>query len=126
MTATIQKALDPPAAERRAVPRVPARLAVFVLRWHDPSRSTLVASTHDVGLRGMFIEMKHPPPVGTGLEIEAFHPGRDEDPVRAGAVVRWRRRWRRPRGVGVEIVRLPDEARERLERWLGDAGPGAA
>jgi len=126
MTATAPQLSSPDALERRAAPRIPARLAVFVLRRHDPAHSSLPASTHDVGLDGMFIELEHPPPVGTVLEIEAFHPGRDEEAVRAAAVVRWRRRWRRPRGVGVRIVRLRGEARERLARWLADVGTGTA
>ena len=126
MPVTTPQTFDPEIAERRRAARVPARLAVFVLHRHDPSRASLLAATQDVGLQGMFIEMKHPPPTGTVLEIEAFHPGRDEDPVRGAAVVRWRRRWQRPRGVGVEIVRLGDEDRERLAGWLADPGSGAA
>lgn len=128
MPATTEQPRRPQTAERRASPRVRARLAVFVLRRHDPSRSSLLASTHDVSLGGMFVEMKHPPRVGTVLEIEAFRPGLDDPPVRGQAVVRWRRRRQPPRGVGVEMLRLGEGDRERLSTWLEEISgpPGAA
>jgi len=116
MPATNEPSLDLPRTERRDTLRGPARLAVFVLRRHDPSHSSLLASTRDVHLGGMFVEMRYPPPVGTVLEIEVFRADLEDPPVRGRAVVRWRH----ARGIGVEMLRLGNGHRERLSRWLGD------
>ena len=109
-------------AERRRDERRAAELVVLFWRLQEPAAASAVS--HDVSAGGMFVATPHPPPRGTALRLEACLATSDEPPVRARAVVRWRRRWRQPRGMGVELIDLPEADRERLRRWSGVAdGP---
>jgi uncharacterized protein (TIGR02266 family) len=107
--------------ERRQYPRLAAGVRV---RFHELSlgrsaREYLRGIAADVSLGGMFIAGRHTFPVGTAVELE-FHVSGEAGsaPVRAHAVVCWRRRWVRPRGMGVRFVEFKLLAQRPLEAWL--------
>jgi uncharacterized protein (TIGR02266 family) len=108
-------------AERREFRRLAAGVRV---RYHEMSvrrteREYLRGISGDVSLGGMFIASRHTFPVGTPIVLE-FH-ARGEGgsaPVRARAVVCWRRRWLGPRGMGVRFVEFEFLGQRRLESWL--------
>ncbi len=108
------------AEERRIFRRLAAgvRVRYQEMCLRRPERQYLKAVAEDVSLGGMFLATPHPFPEGTTVELE-FHP-RDEAgmPVRAKAVVCWRRRWREPRGMGVRFVEFTALGARRLESWI--------
>lgn len=115
-----------PMTDRRTQERHPARLVVL---YAGQGRATGVESsgrTEDVGAGGMFIATRRPLSRRTRLTLEAFLDASDEPAVRAEAVVRWRRRFAEPRGMGVEITAASEQDRRRLRRWLKQAGGEAA
>lgn len=110
------------AADRRTEERHPARLVVL---YSGRGKATGVESsgrTEDVSTGGMFIATRRPLPRRTRLTLEAFLDASDEPAVRVEAVVRWRRRFAEPRGMGVEIMAASEQDRRRLRRWLKQAG----
>lgn len=112
---------DPAAAaaagDRRRHHRVPGRLVVLFNRL-APGADEEPGLTEDASAGGLFIATERPLPRGARVGVELFCEDSPEPAVRARAVVRWRRRWRHPRGMGVEIVAISESDRERLERWL--------
>jgi uncharacterized protein (TIGR02266 family) len=106
--------------ERRAFRRLAAgvRVRYQEVRLRRPEREYLRAVAEDVSLGGMFLTTRHTFPEGAAIEVE-FRP-RDEAgaPVRAKAVVCWRRRWREPRGMGVRFVEFVSLGERRLESWI--------
>ena len=111
---------QPENQEQRAFRRLAAGVRV---RYHEvclrrPEREYLKGIADDVSLGGLFLASRHTFPEGTTIELE-FHP-RDEPgaPVRAKAVVCWRRRWREPRGMGVRFVEFAALGARRLEAWI--------
>jgi hypothetical protein len=111
----------PPGAERRQFPRLAAgaRVRFHALPLHRSERDYLKGVAADVSLGGMFIASRHTFPVGTAISLE-FHARAEggSTPVRARAVICWRRRWRRPRGMGVQFVEFEYLGQRRLETWL--------
>jgi uncharacterized protein (TIGR02266 family) len=103
-------------AFRRLAAGVRVRYQEVCLR--RPEREYLKAVAEDVSLGGMFLATRHTLPEGRTIELE-FHP-RDEAgaPVRAKAVVCWRRRWSEPRGMGVRFVEFASLGARRLESWI--------
>ncbi|HEV8579830.1 MAG TPA: PilZ domain-containing protein [Thermoanaerobaculia bacterium] len=109
------------AEERRQYRRLAAgvRVRFNELSLGRTEREYLKGVAADVSLGGMFIATRHTFPEGTPIALE-FH-ARDESgsaPVRAHAVVCWRRRWRQPRGMGVQFVDFEFLGQRRLEVWL--------
>ncbi len=107
--------------ERRQFRRLAAGARV---RYHEielrrPEREYLRGIAEDVSLGGMFITARRPFPEGTPIVLE-LHARADSgsEPVRARAVVCWRRRWLRPRGMGVRFVDFEHLGQRRLEAWL--------
>jgi uncharacterized protein (TIGR02266 family) len=111
---------QPAGEERRAFRRLAAGVRVRYqdMRLRRPEREYLRGVAEDASLGGMFLATRHPFPEGTTIELE-LHP-RDETgaPVRAKAVVCWRRRWRQPRGMGLRFVELAGLGSRRLESWI--------
>jgi len=112
----------PTGEEQRRYPRVTA--GVRVLYRGDPlerrERQYLQGIAADLSLGGMFLATDRPLPVGSLVRLE-FQPGvgpgenpAEEMAVTAQAVVRWRRRWRRPRGMGLEFVEFEGLGRHEL------------
>jgi uncharacterized protein (TIGR02266 family) len=106
--------------ERRTFRRLAAgvRVRYQEVRLRRPEREYLKAVAEDVSLGGMFLATPHTFREGATIEVE-FRP-RDESgaPVRAKAVVCWRRRWREPRGMGVRFVEFVSLGERRLESWI--------
>lgn len=107
-----------PIRDRRCEPRQAAELVVLFTpvrgeRPQGPWGRTVDASRH-----GMFVATAHPLPPRSVVVVEAFLSDSGERPVRARAVVRWRRRWRQPRGMGLELIRIGEDERERLDGWI--------
>jgi uncharacterized protein (TIGR02266 family) len=106
--------------ELRAFRRLAAgvRVRYQEVRLRRPEREYLKAVADDVSLGGMFLATRHTFPEGRTIELE-FHPrGEGGAPVRAKAVVCWRRRWSEPRGMGVRFVEFAALGARRLESWI--------
>ncbi len=111
---------EPESEERRAFRRLAAGVRVRYQELHlrRPEREYLRGVAEDVSLGGMFLATRHTVPVGRTIELE-FHPrGEEGAPVRARAVVCWRRRWREPRGMGLRFVEFAALGARRLESWI--------
>lgn len=111
-----------PDSERRSGERSEERVAldlvIFTYPLEETERAPSRSETRNVSTTGMFVATQRPPAKGQVLFLEAFPNGSDEEAVRSRAVVRWRRRWLEPRGMGVELLDVGDEERERLRRWM--------
>lgn len=101
--------------ERRRAHRYPAQLVVL---YQAAGKEETLGHTRDLATEGLFVVTQRPPAVGTRLSLDLFLDASEEPAVRAEAVVRWRRLWRRPRGMGVELQCVSDAGRRRLRRWL--------
>jgi uncharacterized protein (TIGR02266 family) len=112
---------EPETEERRAFRRLAAgvRVRYQELRLRRPERDYLRGVAEDISLGGMFLATRHTYPVGRTIELE-LHPRGEEGgaPVRAKAVVCWRRRWREPRGMGLRFVEFVGLGARRLESWI--------
>ncbi len=74
----------------------------------------------DMSLGGIFVNVRYPPPPGTFLSLHIYR-GADQaltSPLYAKAVVRWRRQWGKPRGMGVQFLELEGLGNQRLDHWL--------
>jgi c-di-GMP-binding flagellar brake protein YcgR len=109
--------------ERRRYPRLSAGVRIFYRGepLEPRERAYLEGVAEDLSLGGMFLATDRPLPVGSRVWLE-FQPGvaPGEDPaqemaVRAQAVVRWRRRWRSPRGMGLEFVEFEGLGRHEFQ-----------
>jgi hypothetical protein len=68
-------------------------------------RRYLLGVAENLSLGGMFIAARHPFPAGTLVCIDLYPGGAgDSHPFSARAVVRWRRLWREPRGMGLQFL----------------------
>jgi len=106
--------------ESRAFRRLAAgaRVRYHELRLRRSEREYLRGVAEDLSLGGMFLATRHTFPEGTTIELE-FQPNDEEAaPVRAKAVVCWRRRWRGPRGMGVQFVEFAALGARTLESWI--------
>jgi uncharacterized protein (TIGR02266 family) len=111
---------SPETEEQRAFRRLTAGMRVRYqqVRLRRPDREYLKSVADNVSLGGMFLATRHTFREGTALEVE-FHPGGEGGaPVRAKAVVCWRRRWSEPRGMGVRFVEFSALGARRLEAWI--------
>jgi hypothetical protein len=87
----------------------------------DPvSRDYFESLTGNVSAGGMYLAAKRTFPPGTLLHLsfEAVGGAVDDSPVRATAIVRWRRRFFAPRGMGIEFVDFEGLGKRQLEGWL--------
>lgn len=112
--------IDP--TEHRGNPRHAANLVVFFWPAAPEESRQGPGDTTDVSHGGMFVVTPKPPPRRTLLFVEAFLDTSDDPPIRAWARVQWRRRWRRPRGMGLQLVRISADDRQRLDAWLAKVG----
>jgi hypothetical protein len=85
-------------------------------------RRYLLGVAENLSLGGLFIATSHPFAVGTLVLLDVF-PGGDADhtPFSACAVVRWRRQWRAPRGMGLQFVELGNLADRSMPALLDAA-----
>lgn len=108
--------------DRRSFPRIaagirvafrPQRVDALTLRYLD-------SVAEDVSLGGMFLAttMTFRPGTVIELQFEIAGPDGGSDTIQARAIVRWRQRWRRPRGMGIEFVELGGLGRSHLETWM--------
>ncbi|HYG62997.1 MAG TPA: PilZ domain-containing protein [Thermoanaerobaculia bacterium] len=106
--------------EQRLYRRMAAGVRVLY-RGHSlrkPEAQYLTGIAEDLGLGGMFISTRHPLPKGTLLSLEFHTSGDDGRPVRARAIVRWRRLFGRPRGMGVQFVEFEGLGHRQVENWI--------
>jgi uncharacterized protein (TIGR02266 family) len=111
---------EPETEERRAFRHLAGgvRVRYQEVRLRRPEREYLRGVAEDVSLGGLFLATRHTFPAGRTIELE-FHPrGEEGAPVRARAVVCWRRRWREPRGMGLRFVEFAALGARRLESWI--------
>jgi c-di-GMP-binding flagellar brake protein YcgR len=111
---------QPAEHERRGYRRLAAGMHV---RYHQVplrrrEREYLKAVAEDVSLGGMFLSSHNTFPAGTTIDLEFSPPEEGGAPVRAKAVVCWRRRWREPRGMGVRFVEFYSLGARRLNEWI--------
>jgi hypothetical protein len=86
-----------------------------------PQEQRYLAGVADnVSLGGLFVSLRHPPAPGTVLRLHIYA-GADPDmaePLCAKAIVRWRRLWGKPRGMGVQFLELEGLGQRHLENWF--------
>lgn len=82
------------------------------------AREYLEGIAENVSLGGLFIATPDPLPVGNVAMLQFYLDGEDAEPVRAKAIVRWSRRWRRPRGMGLQFVEFEGLGWRRVESWI--------
>lgn len=108
--------------EHRDYRRLPSNINVRVA--HEPmdkeTRDYLTAVAENFGEHGVFIATDRPLPVGTIVVIELNLESEDlnREPVRAKAVVRWRNRWRNPRGMGLLFIEFEGLGENNFLEWL--------
>lgn len=95
---------------KRRYPRVKVPKNAFVAWKHGSHKC--VSPVENLGLGGLFVRTKTPPPIGTTLQL-VFNTPQGE--VRVRAIVRLSRP---DDGMGVAIVSMEQEDRGRLDRWL--------
>lgn len=95
---------------KRRYPRVRFRKGM-VVAWQT-ERGRTVSPVGTVGLGGLFIEEKEPPPVGATLRLLFDVPGGE---VRARAIVR---HVQPGEGMGVEFVHMRIEDRARFSQFI--------
>ena len=69
----------------------------------------------NLSLGGMFLVADRPPRVRSRIIVDMAFGSPNGQPVRAEAIVRWRKR---RRGMGVEFVDFEEQGRDRLNAWL--------
>lgn len=113
----------------RVYPRVKTGTAVTfaALPVDRKSRRYLETVAGNVSLGGMFLASRYTFRPGTLLQLEFSIPDADAGgPVRARAIVRWRRWWRQPRGMGVQFVEFEGLGRQHLTEWLDRLLPASS
>jgi hypothetical protein len=110
-------------ADQRTEYRSPAAGARVFFRAEPGGREEqryLLGVAENASFGGMFIATPHPLPPGTVVKLQLH--GRDRDspggPLCARALVRWRRVWRRPQGMGVQFVEFSGLGERSLSSWL--------
>ena len=82
------------------------------------ARSYLVGVAENLSLGGLFLATTDPLPEGSLAELQFYLAGAKADPVRARAIVRWSRRWRRPRGMGLQFVEIEGLGEREVASWI--------
>ncbi len=107
--------------DRRKYRRVAGGVRVIYSGVHveRATREYLDGIARDLSIGGLFIETRRPLPKGTLVDLD-FFVGREarEEPVHARAVVRWTRRFFRPRGMGLEFIDVEGLGQTLLESWI--------
>lgn len=106
--------------DRRKYRRVAAGVRVLYsgVQVERTTREYLDGIARDLSIGGLFLESRRPLPKGTLVDLDFFMEGEDGEPVHARAVVRWVRRWFRPRGMGLEFIDVEGLGATRLESWI--------
>jgi uncharacterized protein (TIGR02266 family) len=87
----------------------------------DPEQMRVFDSvTHDVAMRGLYIETDDPAPTGTILEVDFLVPEFPE-PIRALALVRWSKADGDPPGMGVSLQPLDTESQNAWNAFIAAA-----
>jgi len=108
--------------EKRRFPRLTSGISVFYrgYRVDRPTRAYLEGIAQNVSLGGLFLVTERPPPKGVVLELSFGHRHSDgsTQPIQAKAIVRWRSRWRKPRGVGIEFIEIEGVDQDKIQQWV--------
>ena len=107
--------------DHRKFPRLAAGIHVRFrgASLRKPEREYLEGVAENVSLGGMFIATPRPLREGSLITLEFDRPAvAGWRPVRAKALVCWRRRWRNPRGMGIRFVELEGLGPLPLAVWL--------
>lgn len=109
-------------ADRRRYPRLKTGVRVLYegLPTSRAEQRYLSGVAEDLSLGGMFLLSEAPFPPGSLVILEFRTPdmSREEPPVCARALVRWRRRWGENKGMGLSFVDFEGMDRQRLHTWL--------
>lgn len=87
----------------------------------------LLGLADNISMGGLFIATDRPLRPGTVLHMRLYG---DDDPshtrpLGARAMVRWRRVWGKPRGMGVQFLEFEGLGERRVESWLDCIARGA-
>ncbi len=108
--------------EKRRFPRMATGVSVFYrgYRVDRPTRAYLEGVAQNVSLGGLFLVTDRPLPKGAVLELSfgRLHSEDAGNPIHAKAIVRWRRRWRKPHGVGIEFIEIDGVERDKIHQWV--------
>jgi hypothetical protein len=105
---------------RKILPGTEVVYRVAPVRPQD--RRYLVGLAENLSLGGMFLATRQTFPVGTLVVLDVYpgH-GADRTPFSARAVVRWRRLWREPRGMGLQFLEFTNLAERPMPAVLDGA-----
>jgi PilZ domain len=111
------------APENRSDYRTVAQGAEVYYRCERPTpyeRSYLIGLAENLSLGGLFVSVRQPPLPGTVVRLRLY--GADDrdhtTPLCATALVRWRRLWGKPRGMGLQFLEFEGLGERRLDTWL--------
>jgi c-di-GMP-binding flagellar brake protein YcgR len=83
------------------------------------TREYLEGIARDLSIGGLFLETRSPMPKGTIVDLDVWvESDSEENPVHARAIVRWVRRFFRPRGMGLEFIDIEGLGARQLEAWV--------
>lgn len=108
--------------DRREYPRLPSEVNVRLYKApvDRVSQNYLAAIAENLGEHGVFIQTEYILPKGSIVYLEfdqEDHPG-EKEPIRIKAIVRWVRRWRKPRGMGLLFIEFEGVAKSNLAEFL--------
>ncbi|HEY9421159.1 MAG TPA: PilZ domain-containing protein, partial [Thermoanaerobaculia bacterium] len=81
-------------------------------------REYLEGVAENVSLGGMFIATRSPLKEGSLVTLSFLNGVAGAPPVRAKALVCWRRRWSHPRGMGVRFLEFENLGPRGFDGWL--------
>ena len=104
-------------------PILPGTEVVYRMAAVQPiERRYFLGIAENVSFGGLFLAARRPFPVGTLVWLDLY-PGGKGGPrsFSARAVVRWRRVWQEPRGMGLQFLEITDLAARSVASVLDDA-----
>ncbi len=107
-------------AEQRQYPRISpnVRLNVMGKQIDKETRKYFEGIIGDISLGGMFIKTDQPFSKGSKVRIQ-FNSEKDNgDPITAIGLVRWTRKWMKPRGMGVDFIEFEGLGSRSFEDWM--------
>ena len=106
----------------RKYPRIASHVTIQIQRLSTdkPTEHYLNGLATDCSLGGMFISTGLPLSPGDFINLEFRLKSESEDSptIKARAVVRWIRQWKKPRGMGIEFIEFHGMGKKNYTDWL--------
>jgi len=108
--------------EKRKYPRIATNVHVRFRNefLSKEARDYLGGVAENLSLGGMFVSSDHLLSKGSiiTLEFEIESEDKNVSTINARAVVRWVRRWRSPRGMGIEFIEFQGVDNHTFAKWI--------